>query len=157
MGFVTYRQNNSGGGFDIDVDRGISVNVIVEAGTVSEANERAQSLGIYFNGCDDGMDCPCCGDRWYEPYGEDSVTEVPETGYGTSLFDYGTERDPAVQGGYRMTPMRWAGDLPDVFVHLKDGRKFGFVLTKDGVYVYDGDPSDLAEALPAASTKEIEG
>lgn len=153
--YYTFRQNNSGGGFDIDEKRGISITVIVEADSTDDADERAERLGIYFDGCETGQDCDCCGDRWSRAWSHDEA-EVPSV-YGTPLIDVGTERDPANDSPYgRMSPMRWAGDKPDVFVHLKDGRFFGFVLTEGGQYVYAGDPSDLPEALPAAPAKAIE-
>ena len=39
--------------------------MIIEAVDQDAATDKAESLGIYFNGCDDGIDCDCCGDRWY--------------------------------------------------------------------------------------------
>lgn len=71
--FFSFDQNNSGGGFVVDND--VAHNVIIEAATADEANAKAEDIGIYFNGCDDGSDCPCCGDRWYpvdESDGEDA-------------------------------------------------------------------------------------
>jgi len=64
--FYRFRQSNSGGSFV--VDKKVCHEVIVEASNKEEAIEIAMDLGIYFNGVDDGFDCPCCGDRWYEPY-----------------------------------------------------------------------------------------
>lgn len=62
MPFFTFRQNNSGGSHT-----GPAITVIIEAKSGVEANELAQSkAGLYFNGCDSDIDCPCCGDRWYE-------------------------------------------------------------------------------------------
>lgn len=62
--FYTFSQNNSGGSFDrSDV---LGDYVIVEAENARRANQRAEELGIYFNGVDSGSDCECCGDRWYE-------------------------------------------------------------------------------------------
>lgn len=69
--FYQYRQNNSGGKFEYDKHDGISVFVIVEAHNYREANSRANNIGLYFNGCADGYDCPCCGDRWYEQWEND--------------------------------------------------------------------------------------
>lgn len=63
--FFEYRQNNSGGRFNIDDT--LTVRVIVEAKDKEQAIQIGENLGIYFNGCDEGRDCPCCGDRWYEP------------------------------------------------------------------------------------------
>ena len=60
--FFTFHQNNSGGDFIVDGD--VSYYVVVEAHNAEEANERAEKIGIYFDGCADGTDCPCCGDRW---------------------------------------------------------------------------------------------
>lgn len=83
MAFFTFRQNNSGGAFDIDdsVDRF----VIIEASNSDEANNRALDIGIYFNGCDNEIDCPCCGDRWF-PVWKDDATESPEI-YGDFASD----------------------------------------------------------------------
>lgn len=62
-----FNQNNSGGSFVHDADAGIGANVWVEARTLDEASARAQDNGLYFDGVREGVDCPCCGDRWHEP------------------------------------------------------------------------------------------
>lgn len=62
--FYTFRQNNSGGSFDIDESRGIGEWVIIEAQSYDEAIIIAESIGIYFDGVECGLDCECCGDRW---------------------------------------------------------------------------------------------
>ena len=74
MSYFFYRQNNSGGWFDTD-DK-VCMCVIVEAQDAEHANAFAESIGIYFNGCDSGDDCECCGDRWYEVNDRDA-TDVP--------------------------------------------------------------------------------
>lgn len=68
--FYTYHQNNSGGSFNKNPNKGIDEYVIVEAESASDADDRAESIGLYFNGCNEGIDCSCCGDRWYpaSPY-----------------------------------------------------------------------------------------
>lgn len=152
MGFHEFNQNNSGGDFLFDEDRGISHLVIVEADSVEEANRRAEGIGLYFDGCSTGQDCPCCGDRWSEAwaYGDTAETGDPvPSHYGRPLVEYPS---PDAKWG----PMRWMGDKPDAYVHLKDGRFFGFILTKDGQYVYDGKAGDIPEALPTSAPKEIE-
>jgi len=58
-----FRQNNSGGGWDIDEN--VGQDVFIEAHDADEANARADEIGIYFDGVDSGQDCECCGDRWY--------------------------------------------------------------------------------------------
>ena len=60
--FYHFRQNNSGGSFVFD--KNLAIDVIIEAETADEANDLAEGLGIYFNGCEGGWDCRCCGDRW---------------------------------------------------------------------------------------------
>lgn len=62
--FYTYNQNNSGGIFI--VDKRVGQYVIIEAKNHKEADKLAEEkAGIYFDGCETGEDCECCGDRWY--------------------------------------------------------------------------------------------
>lgn len=68
--FWHFSQNNSGGRFDFDQVKGITHHVIIEADSVDEANRLATKIGIYFDGCESDLDCPCCGDRWYRVYGK---------------------------------------------------------------------------------------
>jgi hypothetical protein len=63
MKFYEYTQNNSGGSF-IENEK-LTHRLMIEAETCTEADEIAEDMGVYFNGCEDGDDCPCCGDRWY--------------------------------------------------------------------------------------------
>jgi hypothetical protein len=71
--FYTFHQNNSGGSFDINDD--VACEVIIEATDSDHANSRAESVGIYFNGCADEIDCSCCGDRWSEVRESDGFDE----------------------------------------------------------------------------------
>lgn len=80
--FYTYRQNNSGGIFD--QDENVDVVVVIEAESFAEANFTAQSIGIYFDGCEKGFDCDCCGDRWSDHWDEDDATDRPEL-YGDPI------------------------------------------------------------------------
>lgn len=109
--FYDFRQNNSGGSFDFDGDRGISVSVIVEADSADEANERAEEIGLYFDG---SGDCECCGDRWSSQWRDDAGDEVPSI-YGQPIAEY--------------TPhIKWSEkDFPEVFVHYKDGTVTGHI------------------------------
>lgn len=76
--YFRFHQNNSGGSFVIDDARGLGVNVWVEAQSAADANARAESIGIYFNGCDSGADCECCGDRWSSQWRDESGADEPE-------------------------------------------------------------------------------
>jgi hypothetical protein len=100
--FFTFSQNNSGGSFARDNKNGIGEWVIVEADNADDANNRAESLGIYFDGCEIGMDCDCCGDRWYRASEMDG-TATPEI--------YGEPIEICEKSFYRK----------DVFVHYMDG------------------------------------
>lgn len=64
MPFFEFTQNNSGGSFT--VNEKLCHRLFIEAPTPNVANGIAEDLGIYFDGCDEGSDCPCCGDRWYK-------------------------------------------------------------------------------------------
>lgn len=106
--FYTFNQNNSGGSFDFDKDEGITHIVVVEADSESRAIAKAREIGIYFNGCDEGMDCPCCGDRWCEPH---EGTEKPAI--------YGEEITGRYCDGNNHC---WMEPGMEVAVHYKDGR-----------------------------------
>ena len=83
--FFEFHQNNSGGSFDSD--KNVAEVVIIEADNSDEANMIAERIGIYFDGCDDGRDCSCCGDRWYAT--SDKGTNKPQV-YGKPAEDYGS-------------------------------------------------------------------
>jgi hypothetical protein len=67
-----FRQNNSGGVF---VEP--AVTVYARAASADEANVIVQDHGVYFFGVDHGIDCYCCGDRWYYVTEDDAYEEVP--------------------------------------------------------------------------------
>lgn len=116
MSWYLYHQNNSGGSHEYDADRGISVNVYIEADSADEANERASEIGLYFDGVESGWDCSCCGDRWYAVSCEEGDDFEPPTEDEALLIDENA----------RFTPMKWAdvGDY-DVFVHPKGQPFYG--------------------------------
>ena len=81
MNFFTFRQNNSGGSFVVDSERGIGYMVCIEAENAEKACERAREIGLYFNG---RGDCSCCGPRWSEVDDDDAL---PYPGvYGRTLW-----------------------------------------------------------------------
>lgn len=110
--FYNFDQNNSGGSFDFDANMGITHHVIVEADNPSEANERAESIGVYFDDTYE-VDCECCGSRWTSLWDGDTGSEHPEV-YGDPVETY--------------TPLiNWMGEDPEVFVHYADGRVEAFL------------------------------
>lgn len=112
--FFHFRQNNSGGSFAFDEKAGISVNVIVEANSVEEANNKAEEIGLYFDGCDNGQDCSCCGDRWYRQYEGDEGNKRPSI-YGQAIRKNQKFKKEGVFS------FKWI-DGPEAFIHYKDGR-----------------------------------
>ena len=82
MRFFHYSQNNSGGRFT-----GEYHHIIVQAPSADVANQIAEdSTDIYFYGCAKGIDCDCCGDRWYEAW-SDNGDDLPMI-YGTPADEY---------------------------------------------------------------------
>lgn len=73
--FYLYRQNNTEGHY---IENNIIGKcVIIEENDIEEANIKAVSIGIYFNGVCKGVDCSCCGDRWLsEPEEYNSIDEI---------------------------------------------------------------------------------
>jgi len=99
--FYYFLQNNSGGSFHRDDKAGIGEGVIVEALSAADANQRAEKIGLYFDGMDD---CSCCGNRWSSQYDDSDGEEVPSV--------YSTPVTKAKAGIFRK----------DVFIHYLDGR-----------------------------------
>lgn len=106
--FFEYLQNNSGGNFIHDGTAGISQHVIIEANDSNDANQIAESIGLYFDGADD---CECCGYRWLSAsHWEQSL--LPSI-YGTPVWrHFATEPTCHID---------WMGRHPDAYVHYKDG------------------------------------
>ncbi len=73
--FWTIGQNNSGGIFDHDAEKGIGYKICVEAYTKDEAEYQ---LACIINSYEASYDCPCCGDRWSIFLWKNEGTAVPE-------------------------------------------------------------------------------
>jgi hypothetical protein len=113
MKFFTYRQNNTGGSFEYNAEQGISTSVIIEAESADKANEKAEAIGLYWNGVDDQSDCECCGDRWYPT--SDEGDEVPSV-YGMPVHLLTVKNEL----------MKWNKNGYECFVHYADGKIVGF-------------------------------
>lgn len=109
MNFYEFRQNNSGGAFD--QDENLSVVVLIEAESARAANEKAESIGIYFDGCASGTDCPCCGDRWRQVCEDE--WDVTDDAQVKELL---SGEDVYIPDGY-------FGCSPSVIAHYADGTK----------------------------------
>lgn len=69
-----FEQNNSGGYFDVTDT--VCHRLYIEARNDEEAIKKAEELGCYWNGVMEGLDCSCCGDRWYDcPFNVSNLKE----------------------------------------------------------------------------------
>lgn len=93
--FYTFRQHNSGGSFHHDDN--LSIEVVIEADDCIEANNIAESLGIYFNGVEDGLDCDCCGDRWCKAYYDSGVELLPKVSEYTPAHNRRIHLKPKIE------------------------------------------------------------
>lgn len=71
-----FNQSNSGGSFDHNPEAGIGKSVWIQADDAEHANYRARRIGLYFHGCNSGIDCRCCGDRWNEAYRDEGADQI---------------------------------------------------------------------------------
>lgn len=81
--FYEFIQNNSYGYFDVN-DK-VCHRIIIEADSGSEAIEKAEEIGCYWDGVSKGIDCSCCGDRWSEYYNEIDVKSL-QKGYEAFIY-----------------------------------------------------------------------
>ena len=106
--FYTYDQNNSGGKF-IQDDK-VGMYVIIEADSSTEADSKAEEIGIYFDGVDYGRDCSCCGDRWSRTSDDsDERAEAP------SIFSQ------TIEDHYNNIDFRPLRDEHVIHIYYKDG------------------------------------
>lgn len=117
MPFFHFSQNNSGGDFVLDEAAGLTHHVLIEARDAIDANYKLLAIGGYFNGVGDGLDCPCCGDRWSELFDRKEGDDQPLI-YGEAPAEAASPEDR--QGRRRIL---WMPAGKEVCVHYADGRK----------------------------------
>jgi hypothetical protein len=116
MKYFHFSQNNSGGHFCFYEPEGITHHVVIQAKDADDANNRAVGIGLYFDGCENGQDCECCGDRWY-PVGLWKAEGDPEPMvYGEPVTAF---KGPA-----------WGKAGKEIAVHHADGRIEWFGVAK---------------------------
>lgn len=95
--FYEFQQNNSYGYFVVD-DK-VCHRLFIEAENENEAVSKAEELGCYWDGVDNGQDCPCCGDRWSRYFVEPvPIDKYSTEGYAVSVYD----------GVYKDTVAEWS-------------------------------------------------
>ena len=130
MSFYTFRQTNSGGYYT--VNKKLGHYVIIEAEYTRHATEIAKDIGIYFNGCDIGIDCKCCGDRWHELYSNDGCESLSDAIYGVDLTSAA-----ALQTSIDREMPFVLGDSVTVFVYYANGTVLRAVYSEDTVLSWD--------------------
>jgi hypothetical protein len=128
MPFFEYNQNNSGGVFHFD-DR-VTSKVIIEAANAKEADEKAEDIGIYFDGVSAGRDCSCCGSRWHRAWDDEGDKELHI--YGAKPEELIVQGDtvlvpPDKEGGKPWETYKWRKGGPEVYVYFADGRQVGYL------------------------------
>lgn len=146
MKFYEFSQNNSGGSFECN--ESLTHRVLIEAQDSDEANRIAESLGMYWDGVEEGMDCPCCGNRWspvssgdeivfpyrYGRFTLDEAKSIAEKLGGEvvdgkkSKFNLGNRTHdvmlPTPESYMQYCANAYGGwTNPDGYIHYKDGRK----------------------------------
>ena len=87
--FYEFRQNNSGGAWG-----GPAMTVFIEADSGEEANSIAENNGLYFDGVGAGLDCECCGDRWYRKHdNSEGTAELPNVETPREIYAEWSRRD----------------------------------------------------------------
>jgi hypothetical protein len=86
MKFYELSQNNTGGSFAVDSK--LCHRLFIEAESEKAALEIAEGLGCYWNGVDDGMDCSCCGDRWYKSADEVDLEKMNTKWNGYEISEW---------------------------------------------------------------------
>jgi len=92
--FYEISQNNTGGSFVTD-DK-LCHRLFIEASSEDEAIAKAEDLGCYWNGVDEGADCPCCGDRWYPSGDGVDLEEMNKRWGGYEINEWLTDKGDAI-------------------------------------------------------------
>ena len=91
--FYEFSQNNSGGSFVTDSN--LCHRLFIEADSEEEAISKAEDLGCYWNGVDEGYDCECCGDRWYPSGDAVDLDNMNKRWGGYEVAEWLTEKKDA--------------------------------------------------------------
>ena len=87
--FYEVTQNNTGGSFDVDAN--VCHRMFIEAESEEQANRIAENLGCYWDGVEKGMDCSCCGDRWYGSSKVD-IDDINKKWKGYEVYEWVSEK-----------------------------------------------------------------
>lgn len=128
MSWYQFSQNNSFGVFDVD-DK-LCHRLFIEANSKEEAVNKAVELGCYFDGVYNGIDCPCCGDRWSDDPQSMDLDDINERGWCVSCYLYGADSKVGVenewQNKYGMYEIKELPQWRETSVAVEYGGKIKF-------------------------------
>ena len=96
MPFYHFDQNNTGGQYD--VSETLAPMTIIEADTPEQANAKGEELGMYFRGVRSGIDCPCCGDRWYRDTHDHARITPEHVGRWRTVIHFADGKSTTIEG-----------------------------------------------------------
>lgn len=154
-----FDQNNSGGSFVVN-DK-VCHRLFIEAESFDDAVEKAEDIGCYWNGVEEGRDCPCCGDRWNN-WNDDPVDieEYKTEGYKVGIYDniysdtrstweekyrrYGVIEEPKFETRYSLK--KYAGKIR--FNNIEEyaqylANEYGWTVPDARVYYNDGNVKEI--------------
>ena len=122
MPLYIWDQNNSGGSFIVD-DR-LTHRLVIEADNYDEAEEKAFRFGVYYNGVDEGRDCSCCGDRWYEGHEVKLPADYSENIYHKKTYKVIGKKEiilNTIEEYCQHLTNKYGWESPDARIFYKDG------------------------------------
>ena len=147
MKFYEFCQNNSGGFFMVD-DK-VCHRLFIEAKTFADAVDKAEELGCYWNGVEEGIDCECCGDRWllYEDIVD--IEKYKTEGYKVSFLSkkdwskyrkkYRIIQEPKAEKGYVSTWIVGAIGFDNIEEYAQFlANEYGWTTPDTRIYYQDG-------------------
>jgi len=124
--FWVYEQTPNRAQYIVDKEKGLSFLVFIEASTAASADAKAVMLGIYFDGIENGIDCACCGPRWFPA--EQSVSTPEIFGFNVAgQFKHADQYlKPAVEALIKQSAMMSDPLDPLAFMHTQAGSVIAF-------------------------------
>lgn len=145
MKFFEFNQNNSGGSFVVD-DKVCHI-LLIEADSNDDASDIAEGLGVYYDGCESGIDCDCCGDRWNFPWDSEGV-QFPFL-YGTFTSEEANKIVETYNGKVKLADKAWRNRDTDVIFETPESYaqyradEFGQTLPDVRIFYKNGEVKEI--------------
>ena len=126
--FYEFSQNNSGGSFTVTDN--LAHRVIVEAASENDAIDIAENLGCYWDGCSNGNDCDCCGDRWNASPSEIVIDTQPREAFVYTHNENYVEQWNNKYGNFTRT------EVPSIVKNNGHSKKYGTTVILNNIDEY---------------------